>query len=407
MKTINRIIKNLPTLLTALAFAIAVWIYAVSQADPTETQVYPRPFQMEVIGLDPNLTIVNDYADTVSLTLRAPSTIIQQLINDSTLIDVTLDLSGLESGVHTLTPQVNLAVEPAEVVRINPSTIFVKLDSIVTETFPVTVELDGNPAIGFEAKTPELENPNVRVSGPQSLIESIERIVARVDIDEASESIQREVELVAYDDQGIIVDSASITPGTIEVIIPITQRGGYRTVGVKPITTGELAEGYRLLNIFSIPPTVTIYSSDTELVQSLPSSIETTPINLNSAEESMEIRVTLDLPEGVSVVGSQYVTVQIEIEPIIDSRRFADIPVQVEGLAENLQAIISPENVDVILEGPVTVLETLDIADILIVVDLTELQIGTHQVTPEVRLAVDDLTVESILPNLVEVTITF
>ena len=95
MKHFRRIIRSLPTLLTALVFATIVWIYAVTLADPTETRTYPRPLPMEIIGLDPDLTIINEITQQVYLTIRAPSSFHTQLENDINLIDVVLDLSSL------------------------------------------------------------------------------------------------------------------------------------------------------------------------------------------------------------------------------------------------------------------------------------------------------------------------
>ena len=50
MKVIRRFIKNLPSLFAALVFALAVWIFAVTQADPTDNRNYPRSLEMDVIG---------------------------------------------------------------------------------------------------------------------------------------------------------------------------------------------------------------------------------------------------------------------------------------------------------------------------------------------------------------------
>ncbi len=405
MNFLRKLIKNLPTFLTALAFAVAVWVSAVSQADPTETRALPQPIPLEVIGQNPNLMIVNDFTDEITLTLLAPSTILDQLAGDSSVIEATLDLSGLTSGVHTLTPQVNIGLGPVDVVRISPATIFIELETIVEETVPIVVTTTGSPAVGFQTTTPELSSEVVRITGAQSFVESVDQVLAEVDVDNATETIERTVTLTAYDAENNPVESVTLNPETINVTIPVEQSVGYRTVGVKPVTTGELAFGYRLLNIFSVPPTVTVFSSDTNLVESLPSSVETTPININEADVTLETRVTLDLPEGVNVVGSQFVTVRIEIEAIIDSRRFTDIPVMIEGLGAGFDAVLSPENVDVILEGPVAILDSLAPESLLIVVDLTDLGRGVHTLAPEVRLDNEELTVESILPSAVEVTI--
>jgi len=406
MKQTRKLLSNLPTLLTAFVFAIGVWIFAVTQADPTVTQTYPQPLNIEIIGMDPNLTIVNDISDQVNLTIRAPSSILNQLENDRNLINVTLDLSGLDSGVHTLTPQVNISLSPAEVVRMNPGTVFVKLDSIISREFPIQVNMIGNPAIGFDVESPELNQDAVTISGPESVVNSIDQVLAEVSIVDASEDIQRTVDLMALDAQGTEIQDLTMNPDSVQVSIPVSQRGGYRTVVVKIVTSGQIASGYRLTNIFSNPPTVTIFSSDPELVDSIPGFVETTPINLNGANQDMEIRVSLNLPEGINVVGSQNITVQIGIEPIESSLSFSNIPIQIEGLAEGLSATVSPEDVDVFLSGPVDLLEQLSPSSLVVIINLEDRDPGTYTLAPEVQLENDEINVDAILPNTIEVTIS-
>jgi len=403
---IRRFIKNLPSLFAALVFALAVWIFAVTQADPTETRNYPRSLEMDVIGLNPELMIVNDITRQVNLIIRAPTTILNQLENDSTLINITLDLTGLEEGVHTLTPQVNIDLAPAQIAGINPGSIFLKLESVVTGSFPLQVRTIGNPAIGFELQDPELNVENVIVSGPKSLVEAVENVIAHVDVENVSEDIQRTVTPIPLDSDGNEIDGLLVSPGTLQVTIPVTQRGGYRTVVVKIVTSGQIAPGYKLTNIFTLPPTVTIFSSDPELVESIPGFVETTPINLNGASENLEIRVALNLPEGINVVGSQNVTVQIGIDPIESSISFTNIPVQVQELGQGLQAEVSPENVDVYLSGPLDLLDQLDRSMITVIIDLSGRGVGTYQLAPEVLLENENIDVDAILPSTIEVIIS-
>jgi len=405
MKFLRKLLKHMPSLLTALVFAVAVWIIAVNQADPTQTRTYPNALEMEIIGLDPSLMVVNDVSKLVSISIRAPSSILDQLENETNLINVSLDLSGLNAGVHTLTPQVNLGLSPAEVVLVNPLSIFIKLEALVTKTYPIQLIMIGNPAIGFEVQTPELSDEYITVTGTETLIETIDQVVGQVSIVDVAEDIQRTIDLKAIDSEGLAVEGIMLNPDSIQVTIPVTQRGGYRTVVVKIVTSGQIAAGYRLTNIFSMPPTVTIYSSDPELVESVPGFIETTPINLNGANENMDIRVTLNLPEGINAVGSQNVTVQIGIEPIQSSISFNNIPVQTVGLLEDLEAFISPESVDVFLSGPLSILEELNPATLSVVIDLTDRGPGTYQLAPEVLLDNEAVSVDAILPNTLEVTI--
>jgi len=406
MNHLGKIIRSIPTLLTALVFAVLVWVFAVSQSDPAETRTYPKPIPIEIIGLDPDLMIINEYPKQINLAIRAPISILTQLESDINLIDATLDLSGLQSGEHALIPQINLAISPAEVVRFSPSTITVNLDKVITETFPIQIQLRGNPAIGFEVHPVAASTENVLISGSFSLIESIDHVNAEVNISDAAEDIQRVIELIPYDAEDNPVTGVSLNPATIQINVPIVQRGGFRTVVVKIVTSGQIAPGYRLTNIFALPPTVTIFSADPNLIDTIPGFVETTPINLNMAGEDIEIRVSLNLPEGINVVGSQNVTVQIGIDPIQSSVSFTNVPIQIDGLGEKLKVEFLPLSIDIFLSGPLPLLDQLSQDNIIVLIDLSERGPGTYHLAPEVLLENDQINIDAILPSSIEVTIT-
>jgi YbbR domain-containing protein len=59
----------------------------------------------------------------------------------------------------------------------------------------------------------------------------------------------------------------------------------------------------------------------------------------------------------------------------------------------------------VIVSGPVPVLDSLEPSDIRVVVDLTDLELGTYQLEPRVDLLPDRLQADAILPTTIEVTV--
>jgi len=71
-----------------------------------------------------------------------------------------------------------------------------------------------------------------------------------------------------------------------------------------------------------------------------------------------------------------------------------------------LSASLSPQTVDIIISGPLPVLDSLAISDVHVQVDLTGLTPGTYQLIPKVSLVQQKVKVESILPGTVEVIIT-
>jgi YbbR domain-containing protein len=214
-----------------------------------------------------------------------------------------------------------------------------------------------------------------------------------------------DVTIRIVDNEGKILNGITITPEKTIIQVPITQQGGYRDIAVKVVWRGQLARGYRLTNISVFPPAVTVFSGDPTLVNALPGFVETEPLNLNGTSQDIELRLGLNLPAGISVVGEQTVLVQVGIDAIEGSFSFNNMPVTVVGLGDGLSAQIAPETVDIILTGPLPFLEKLTANDILIILDLTDLGIGTHQIEPDVDILIDEIEVQSVFPGTVEVII--
>jgi YbbR domain-containing protein len=151
---------------------------------------------------------------------------------------------------------------------------------------------------------------------------------------------------------------------------------------------------------------VTVFSADSELVNSLPGVVETQPLDLQDAEEDITARLSLNLPQNVTLVGAQTVQVTVVISPIQTSLTLLNQPIDVIGLSEGLSVQVLPQTVDVILSGPLPILDALTPQDVKVRVDVTGLGLGTHQLTPVVDVLVDNVEVESILPGTIEVVIS-
>jgi YbbR domain-containing protein len=167
-----------------------------------------------------------------------------------------------------------------------------------------------------------------------------------------------------------------------------------------------VASGYRLANISVFPPVVTVFSGDPALVNSLPGALETQPLDLENANDEVTTRLAVNLPEGVSLVGEQTVLVRVNVTPIQSSLTLSNKAIEVQGLLAGLFVQVAPDNVDVILSGPLPLLDTLSPQDVRVIIDVTDLGAGTHQLTPDVDVLISDIVVESILPGTLEVTIS-
>lgn len=405
MRVLRFIFRVLPTVILSLIMATAVWITAVTASDPTQERVYPRPVPIEIIGQDSGLVITGQIPEQVNLTLSAPNSVWNRLLREQAPIRAILDLSGLEAGSHRVNVQIQIGIRPIEIVTCTPCTLNVNLEAIANRTMPVRLLRIGEVAIGFEADMPYLSQTSVIITGPESLVRQVWEVRAELNISQANSTISRSIDLKAVDTNEREVKGISITPKSVNVTLNVKQRGGYRNVVVKAVLGGQLAAGYRVTNISVFPPAVTVFSSDPKLVEQLPGYVETAALDLSGAKDDLDANMPLNLPPGVSVVGESLVQVQVGIATIEGSLTIENIPVEIVGVPEDKAIKISPETVDVILSGPLPVLDTLTAKDIRVFINMADQGMGTFQRIPIVELKEKEVKVDSILPASIEIVI--
>ena len=397
---------NLRTFILAFALALAVWVSAVTAANPDETRTFPNSIPIEFVGQDPALIFKGQVPRQIQLTLRAPSSVWEQLTSEKDAVYALVDLSGLGAGMYRLDVQVQIQIRPVRIISFSPEQIDLTLEKLVTRSLPVTLSLTSAPATGYQAGDAALDPAEVIVSGPESLVEQVTSVGVTFDLTDLRQDVDATLALQALDGQGAPVSGLTLNPDSIQVSLPITQQGGYRDLAVKVVTIGRPASGYRLTNIAPIPPVVTVFSSNFEQITALPGYVETNPLDLNGASADIETHLTLNLPLGVTLVGEQSVLVQVGISAIQGSLTLNNQPVEIINLSPTLQVSVSPDKVNVLLSGPLPVLNTLAPADVHVIIDAKDLTPGTYQLTPTIQLVVEGVTVETILPGTVEVVIS-
>lgn len=400
-------IRSIPTLILSFFLAVAVWISAVNAADPVVQRIYPRAVNIERLGQSADLVVAGDIPAQVTVTLSAPQSVWERLNNDRNSVRAYINLAGLGPGTHNVEVRVESIAQPAKVVSKTPQFVEVTLEKLVTEVFEVNLVRRGEPAVGFQAEPYRISHEEVTVSGPASRVASVAEVQAVLDINQANDTINRRLELLALDANGLPVDGVTIEPAQVTVNQPITQRGGYRVVAVRVVVAPQtqVASGYRLTNIAPYPSTVTVFSSNPALIERLPGFVETSPLDLTGVRENLEVRLPLNLPDGVEVDGDQTVLVQVSVSPIEGSVTLSGLPVQVVGLPDDLTARISPRSVDVIISGPLPVLDRLTESGVRVFLELSQVEPGTYQLAPRVNLSLPQLKLEALLPASIEVVV--
>jgi YbbR domain-containing protein len=397
------ITDHFAALLLAFILALVVWISAVVTADPNEEHV-SRAIDIEIIGQDPGLLLVEEFPRQARLTLEAPRSIWDELNSDPSLIRSWVDLSGLPAGEHEVEVKSSVNASPVRFIETEPETIHLILEPLLQRTLPVQPVVTGGLPFGYQKGEPSIDPEQVTISGPQSQVNRVSLARVLLNVTGASESINQEYTVEVLDENGAPVTNVEVAPAEVAVSLPIRLLGGFKNAAVKVVTKGQVADGYRLTSISVSPPTVTLFSDDPDLIDQIPGYVETLPVDLSNISDDVEISTGLNLPENVSLVREPSVLVQVGVAALEGSLTLT-VPVEAVGLPPELQAVISPASVDVIISGPLNILDQLSPANFRVIVDLTDLPPGVYQRQVVVDLQPDDVRVQTTLPESVEVTI--
>lgn len=219
----------LPKILSVVA-AIALWLY-VFQAVEEERTFREIPIVVENFNTNLGLDVVSGYENTLDVTVSGSKSVINEITSAN--IRASVDLSGVtERGTYVA--DVNLDV-PASVKITDKSVtqLRISVDKTVEKTLPLTPVLNYTIQYPYELGETVLSADTVRLTGPETDINSVMRAEVRLTLGNVRNNIVSNAEIVLYDENNYEIQSKYILlePESVQVTVPV-----YKTVlfGVQP-----------------------------------------------------------------------------------------------------------------------------------------------------------------------------
>jgi YbbR domain-containing protein len=396
------IISNLTMLVVSFVLAVIIWINAVQIDDPVRSQFIQVPVQF--VGLAETSRLISPVQQNVQIVFEGRSSLMRQMSGED--FRAIVDLSQVPFGVETAVPiDIISEVSGIRILSQSPDQVEVLIDQIVTRRIPVELEVRGPVARGHEQGEPLVEPDFITVSGTASQVETLDFARATVFLNNDRETVVARPQLIVYNRQGRITTTSGMDLSTeqVQVTIPINETAGVAEKLITVSWKGEPAPGYRLLSVEVDPPSVLVEGLPTQLARL--TRVQTESIDVTGLEETFRQQVVLDLPNGVSLVEVEDIFVTIEIEPLLSTSVYSLEPI-LQRLDSTLQAEVRPREVQVVLFGPLPILDTLLEDEVEVKLDLLGLGVGTYNLAPVVDFPDRGIELRSVQPSLISVEIT-
>ncbi len=357
-------------------------------------------------GQPDNAFVLSGAPGTVAIRYRAPNETTPNLTSESFRASVDLSDYVMERAPEpqNLPVEVVSVIEGVEIISRDPATVTVELDRLDEKTVPVVVDYGEIPD-RLEVADPEVSAETVQVRGAASLVTRVDRVVARVIIDQSGIDVERSVPLEPVDIEGQPVQNVEPQPATVGVRIDVQATETNKTVPVRPdIGGGTPAPGFALESL-TVEPSVVTLRGLPEVLSEI-DEVLTEPLNIEGVSADQTFDAVLVLGDDVRLAQASAqptVAVTATIVPSVSSRAFV-VGVVCEGAGDNacLPAI---DQMTLTLSGPGGTLSGLDAGDVTPTVDAAGLAPGTYDVDPSINGLPDGVEVLGITPGTVSITI--
>lgn len=395
------LLRNWHLKLSAVLLATVLYTGLVFSGSFSESQVQ---LTVGITGQPSETAVLSGTPGAVDVTYRAPNDVTGTLTSES--FRATVDLSDYDMDQapepQVLPVEVVSLVEGVEIVRREPPTVTIEVDRLVTKTVPVVVDYGAVPE-SLEVGDPLTNVEEVAVRGASTLVDQVDRAVARVLIDESGIRVERTVTLEPVDIDGQPVANVAVDPVAVTVEIDVQAVETNRTVSVRPQITGTPSPGFALASLSVEPSTVTIRGLPDVLTGIEEILTETLDLSGLSADDAFEL--DLILPDGTRLLEpeDEVASVSVGIEPSVSSRTFV-VGVVCQGAGENA-CLPGLEQVSVTVSGPGSAFAQLSAAEVTPVVDVSGLEPGTYSLTPSIVGLPTGVSLDAISPGAIPVTV--
>lgn len=309
----QRITNNLGMKLISLFLAVILWSHVRGEVNPLETASVDVPLKIQT-PRDIVLMNENSMPEKVTVLLRGPRLALRNIKGGalanplapteqapnviSGAVNASLDFSHSRVGEQDVSVKVASNVEDVDVMGVKPSNVTVSLDRAQSLAFPIRVQLSPSLEEGISIVRAKAAPEEVRVFGPSNTLDGIAVVKARINSKTLAPGVPKTLRahLVAQDRHGNGVRGVHLSPDTVSVSVVLREEKLTRSLPVVARMAGIPASGYEVEKIEVSPSRLRVSGSGSALkgLEQLDAGLE-----LSGASNTIERRISLDLPRGV------------------------------------------------------------------------------------------------------------
>lgn len=359
-----------------------LWLYIFNVENPIRERSIVVPVQVvnrDVLAQS-KLVPIGEEELNISLVIRGNASEVYSIKPSDFKLQSDLSAYVMKKGENKIPVEVKKSPDNIRIVNSENLWIKIILEDLKRKTVPIKISLDGKAREGFYAVQPILKAKEAEINGPEDVVNTVNNVIAKYNVKDASKDINATLSLEAQDASGNAIKNIQINPDSIQVTIPIRK---IKSVPINVKTEGKLVNGGNVKSIVPTPDKIDISGEESDIANI--NSLDIEPIDLSKIEGKDTIESKIIVPKGVNLVNSNGI-VKLKVSADKAAQKEFNIGIQIRNLENNYTAQLSTDKVTISLSGTENVINNLKEENIQCFVDLTSLNEGENAVIVNVIL---------------------
>lgn len=404
----------------SLAIAVLIWLIVRNVQDPVIVQTfYDIPVTLvneSYLSNNMKIPLLIDGDDTVKVRIKAEESVIKELKKEDIVAQADMTQIYMDATPKMVPVEVTCKEIADDNITVTPRNIQVDIENQTSVEKTIAVNTgDTTPDKDYEVGSLQANPEKVTISGPESIINKIDKVVAKIDVTGMKESnVELDSELKIYDKnqdelsekQLSYLNLAGVQDNKIKIQAQFWKV--QKNVKIGSEYSGSPQYGYEVDSVSVVPETLSLAGTDEALqklaVEGNTLTIPASYIDVSGKDSDFDVKVDISelLPENMKLARDINSTViaTVKILPY-NSRDYEVSPTQikVENKPENMNYKFEPDKIVARIKAKEEDLDNLKTDDIQMKIDLKDAKAGENTLPVTVTLPegyelVEDITVK-------------
>lgn len=405
--------NNLGLKILSLAIAILVWLLVVNINNPIGTKSFVitdvELLNEAYIDADGKMCMQDEEQVPIRVTIKA-----QRKILDRISASDIRAVADLQQAVSLNTDPVMVPITAScnrvlqDNIEVSPKNLSLHLEDKDTQEFVVNVTTNNTkPDRGYEIGSLTSNPEKIKITGPTSLINKIDKVNASIDVEGATEDITAEKDVKIIDKNGEeFTDSDMSYLNVSRVYVTAKLWKVQANVKIKAGYTGSPKSGYQAESVSTTPNVISVAGSEEALAAlkeqnntiTLPDSVA--DISGRDSDFEEKINISDYLPDGLKLTSDSSEDVFVRVNVLPTGSSVCEVPTKnivVNNAPDGMQVSFDTANIEVRVQKTDSSLDDLTDDQIEASIDLSNVKEGSHEVPVNIQIPdgyelVDDVT---------------